>query len=173
MQGKRRRKVRICQGSSCCHERFLIAPSCCCSSSSNLHWAWEHLEQLFVTALPDRPSPCGRSANMMALSRPQTPMGLSPRGSFVNVRSAAEPGSPLFNEPSSHSHGSTPGTPRDEKGAGPGGLFRQLQDEAQTALLAAEKGIKAEQSKKDDVAPSSSSPGSYTTTRSCGMYADL
>jgi hypothetical protein len=80
------------------------------------------------------------------MSHPSTPhrgpgMGLSPRGSFVNVAEAAEPGSPLI---------------RDEKARS------RAEMEIRESFLKQEKAEKAEESKKVEITPAGS-PGMFNS----------
>jgi GDP-mannose transporter len=82
------------------------------------------------------------------MSRPTTPLGLSPRGSFVNINHAA-----LVD--------SAPGTPRDEKDRW------RAEDEVRQALLKAD-GL--EKAKKEDLTLPVGSPGESIV---CFVGADL
>ena len=80
----------------------------------------------------------------MVTSRPSTPAGLSPRGSYVNLADVAEPGDPLF-------------ATRGERGR----LNSLIDDEAQVALLKSEEKVKADQAKKEESPLPAGSPGVY------------
>lgn len=84
----------------------------------------------------------------MATSRPSTPAGLSPRGSFVNLADASEPGSPLFNN-----------RLVDEKGR----IRAELEAESHAALLRSEQAVKADRAKKEEVGMPVGSPGTWNS----------
>jgi GDP-mannose transporter len=77
---------------------------------------------------------------MAATSRPATPAGLSPRGSYINLADAAEPGTPLFNA-----------NRVDEKGR------LKAESEAES-LLRSEMALKADRAKKEEVGMPAGSP---------------